>query len=259
MAQTFTTDALKVTLAYPFQDPDWKNKFLIGSALNFAAYFIPVVPGLPAYGYCAQIMRRIIVDKGEPHLPEWDDWGRLFGDGFKLLGVAFIYFLPLLLLFCGAYSLFFVPLMLASLAEEGGGPEGLVGALAVLGPFGFLGLFGLAMLLGLVTGLFLPVAVGHVIATDEFGAAFRFRQIWAIFRANLAGFLISYLLLLGAWYALSFVLSILYLTIIFCCLLPFILPPATFYAMIIASVLFARAYRDGVEAMPLAPEQSQAS
>jgi hypothetical protein len=250
MAQSFTTDALKNTLAYPFQDPKWKDKFLIGSLLTFAAYFLPIIPALPTYGYCAEIMRRIIVDKGEPYLPEWDDWNKLFGDGVKLFGVVFIYLLPLIVLFCAAYGAFFVPIFLGAMAEEGGAPEELPPLIGVLGPFGFMCMFGLLMILGLAIGMILPAAAGHVIATGDFAAGFRFSQIWTIFRANLAGFLISYVLLLGGWYALSFVMSILYLTIIFCCLYPFVLPPITFYTMIIASVLFGEAYRDGVEKVP---------
>jgi hypothetical protein len=253
MAQSFTTDALKTALAYPFQDPRWKDKFLIGSLLTLAGFVVPIIPVLPTYGYCAQIMRRIIVDKGEPYLPEWDDWGKLFGDGLKLFGVGLTYLLPVLVpLFCFYGFIFVIPFLAAVSDGKVSGGESdtmntIVAVLAVVGPFGFICLFGLIMLLGLSIGLFLPVAVGHVVATDEFAAGFRFREIWTLFRANLAGFLVSYIILMGGWYALSFVLGLLYLTIIFCCLYPFVLAPVSFYSMIIASVLFGEAYRDGAE------------
>jgi hypothetical protein len=108
-------------------------------------------------------------------------------------------------------------------------------------------MLGIGMLFGLIVSLIIPVAIGHVIATDEFAAAFRFREWWPIFRANLAGFLVSYALLIGFSIVLGFVFQILYLTIIFCCLYPFVLAPLTMYITIIWSVLFARAYRDGVQ------------
>jgi hypothetical protein len=45
----------------------------------------------------------------------------------------------------------------------------------------------------------------------------------------------------------------LYLTIIFCCLYPLILPPVWMYIGIISNVLFARAYREGVRKVAAQP------
>ena len=81
MSQSFSSEDLKQLFAFPFQDPRWQNKFLIGSLVVFAGFIIPLIPFFFVYGYMAQIMRRIIVEKGEPFLPEWDDWGKLFVDG----------------------------------------------------------------------------------------------------------------------------------------------------------------------------------
>jgi hypothetical protein len=106
----------------------------------------------------------------------------------------------------------------------------------------------LLMLTGLVI---VPVAAGHVIATNQFGAAFRVREWWSIFRANLSGYLITYVLILGFWMALSFAIQILYFTVIFCCLLPFVMAFVMMYVMIIASVLFAQAYEAGVKKLAL--------
>jgi len=81
--QSFTTDNLKALLTFPFEDDDWKNKFLIGSLIVFAGFAIPLIPFFFLYGYMMQIMRHIIVEKGKPFLPKWDDWGKLFVDGAK--------------------------------------------------------------------------------------------------------------------------------------------------------------------------------
>src|SRR3546814_6276942 len=68
------TTLFRSTLAkFTFTDPQWKNKFLIGGLLTLAGYALPILPLLFVYGYCAQIMRRIIIEKGEPYLPEWQD------------------------------------------------------------------------------------------------------------------------------------------------------------------------------------------
>ena len=110
----------------------------------------------------------------------------------------------------------------------------------------FLGTFGVGMLLMLAVSLILPVTVSHAVATDEFSAAFRVREWWDIFKANIAGFLIAYVILAGMWIALTLVLQIFYITIVLCCLVPFIMIFAYLYMMIIGSVMFGQAYRDGV-------------
>lgn len=250
MTQSFTSDSLQALAVYPFQTPDWKNKFLIGSLVVFASYIIPIIPLLALYGYAAQIMRRIIVENGEPFLPEWDDWGKLMTDGLKLLGAGLVYSLPGLILLCGGYAMMFGMVFSTSLWAESG-DEILPGLMGLFGSLGFFACFGLGMVLFLVAYIFLPPAVGHLIATDQFGAAFRWQEWWPIFRANLSGFLISYALLMGFWFVLSFALQILYFTIIGCCLLPFILPPVTIYMTLIGSSLFAQAYRIGLERLPI--------
>jgi len=252
VSQTYTTNDLKELFAYPFQDPEWKKKFLIGSLIVIGGYIVPIIPFVIIYGYIAQIMRRIIVEKGEPFLPEWDDWGKLLTDGFKLLGAMFVYMLPLFVVLFGGYIIFFVVFVFSASAgaevSRSGGEMPLIALLVPLvGGVGLSVLYGLVLLVALAIGLVLPAIMGHVIATDEFAAAFRVREWWAIFRANLGGFLIAYVILLAISSALNFVFVFIYLTVILCCLLPFLLGPLTMYIMAIYSVVFAEAYREGVE------------
>jgi hypothetical protein len=227
-------------------------KLFIGSLFILVGYFIPWLPLIFVYGYCAQIMHRIIVEQGTPFLPEWDNWGKLSIDGLKLLGVSFVYSLPFLLLFCGGSGLFLTTTILPGILS--GEPE-TTSSMMWLPPFiGMIiwfGTFSLAMVLGLAVGMVLPVAIGHVIATNEFAAAFRIREWWPIFRANLSGYLISYVLILGFWMVLNFAMQILYFTVVLCCLIPFMTISVLMYLMIIASVLFAQAYRAGAENMAL--------
>ena len=245
--QSTTSDDLKALFAFPFQDANWKNNFLIGSLIVLAGYIIPIIPFFIVYGYVAQIMRRIIVEKGQPYLPEWDDWGKMMVDGLKLLGAILIYSLPILILFCAGYL--FLILSIGLTASEGSGND--PSALAAIGPlagmFGFFCIFGVIMIFALAVGLVSPAIMGHVIATDEFSAAFRFNEWWSIFRANLGGFFIAYVIVLALYSALSFALSLMYLTVILCCLLPVIIGPATYYMLLISAVVFGQAYRDGVD------------
>src|SRR5512139_234770 len=96
--QSYTYSGLQDLFAFPFRDPNWKNKLLIGSLIALAGFVFPFVPWIFTYGYAAQIMRRIIVDKGEPFMPEWDDWNKLFNDGVRIGAAVFVYSFPFLII-----------------------------------------------------------------------------------------------------------------------------------------------------------------
>jgi len=253
MSQSFTTANLQALLAYPFRDPEWKKKFLLGSLITVAGFIIPIVPFAFIYGYMAQIMRRIIVDKGEPFLPEWKEWEKLLVDGFKILGAILIYTFPLMIIFMIGYMLMvFVPMMMgipltaaAEYGQEAGGA--MLGVMTVISVLGGVLLFGLGFLLSLAIGIVMPALIGHVVATDQFSAAFRLREWWAIFRANLRGFLLAYLIIWVISMALSSVYMVLYCTVILCCLMPFVMGPTTMYLLTIYGAIFGRAYREAVE------------
>jgi hypothetical protein len=254
MAQSFTSDDLQALASYPFKDANWKNKFLIGGLVSFLGYIIPLVPWFVFYGYGAQIMRRVIVEETEPFLPEWDDWGKLFTDGIKPVGVGFVYTLPIWLVFGVGYSFFFAAIFIGATAGAGSdSPPAWLVFLPMFAGLGFTATIGVGALLGLALGVFMPVVIAHVIATDDFAAAFRFNECWSLFRANVSGFTSSYFLLVALGIGLGFVMQILYFTIIGCCLLPFILPFFSYYMMLIWSVIFGRSYRVAVQQLKLSP------
>ncbi len=261
--QSFTTGNLQSLLGFSFADADWKNKFLIGSLIVLAGFAIPLIPFFFLYGYMVQIMRRIIVDKGDPYLPEWDDWGRLFVDGARLLGAVMVYALPLIvLMMLGFFIIFFLPMFGIPVAVMGGeeNPEAagaLVGILTLLSTLGFFVLMGVSMLLGLGIGVLMPAIMGHVVATDDFSAAFRIKEWWPIFKANVSGFVLAYLILIVISIILNSVLTFLYFTIILCCLVPFLTAPITMYIVVMSGALFGQAYRDGVEKLESQPGISE--
>jgi hypothetical protein len=55
-----------------------------------------------------RFMKQVIVDGEGPDLPEWRDWGALFLDGIKILGISLIYGLPAFLFIGGGYAMFFI-------------------------------------------------------------------------------------------------------------------------------------------------------
>ena len=94
--QSFIYEDLQHLFTFPFRDPRWKSKLLIGSLLSLAGFVLPFIPWIFIYGYAAQIMSRIIVDNDEPFLPEWEDWNRIFIDGLRLGVIILIFSLPFL-------------------------------------------------------------------------------------------------------------------------------------------------------------------
>lgn len=261
MAQSFTTQDLQDVFSYPFQDPHWKEKFLIGSLFAFLSIILSptiilaFVPAIFLYGYFARILRTVIVERVDPSLPEWDDWNDLFWDGARLLVVGLIYSLPIIVLFVLAYGSMFLMVLAGGLVEDaGGGGSPLVALVPMAGMFGFMGLFALGMLASILLGALVPVIYGHVIVKDQFRAAFRFGEWWAVLRANLGGFLIVYIVAMGLWMVASFALNILYMTLILCCLIPFALAPISVYLLVVTGALFGEAYRNGADRLSSPPE-----
>ena len=103
---TVSFEGVKQAVFFPFRGEKWGIKVLIGSALTFGSFIIPIIPVLPVFGYFGQIMKGIIIQEQDPEMPAWNDWGTLFLDGLKLLGAVIIYLLPALILGIGGYALF---------------------------------------------------------------------------------------------------------------------------------------------------------
>lgn len=238
------------TLTWAFKDTDWKNKFIIGSALAFAGTLIPPVGllgVLVVYGYALVIMRQVM--RGEaPTLPQWEKLGEMFVDGLKAGLSTLGYFIPGVLLFCCAYGSIFAAIFggaaLSSGARSGtsaGFPIAFIG-----GEIAFFVFFGLAMTIFIIGTVPSPVAVAQYARTGEIGAGYRVREVWQILRSNLVGYLLAWTIYVGLLYISSFVVFVAYGTIILCFLLPFIFAPISFYFALIYAVVFGMAYRDGI-------------
>jgi hypothetical protein len=187
------------------------------------------------------------VEGKAPSLPEWDDLGRFFQDGIKLFGAGFIYMIPSTLLMGVGYLGMLIPLFLLEanmLSEYQASMYMIVGYLA-----GF-GLMGVGAMIAMVTGLLLPVAGIHLVVKDDFSAAFKFRQIWHIFKANWSGFLVAFLIIIGASIFLYYGSYFIVATVILCCLYPFILSFMSAYLGVVGVALFGDAYRVSIQNLP---------
>jgi hypothetical protein len=238
-------------LSYPFIGREAQKNFLVGSLLMLAGFFIPLIPVFIVYGYISRIMKQVIAGE-KASMPTWDDWNTLFTDGLRLYGVRIIYALPLMLLLFTVMAIYFGGLFLILLQDE---PS--TNALFAL-IMAFVCIMALMFPLGIVLSMFAYPAGAHTVAKQSFSAGFHVGEWWPILRHNLGGFA----MMIGITYVISIAFSILiqvlYITIIFACLLPLIMPAFMFYMILIMEPMAAQAYREGREkaAQPAANARS---
>jgi len=242
MAESTQTTQIKESLAFVFEDPRWFQKLLIAAVLIFL-WFIPFIPMIILLGYMARIMRGIIQDNKDPFLPQWTDFNQLFRDGFQVLIAYLVYTLPIMLILAVGYGSFFLPFLTTEMLTAG---EGVEGAIIIIGYLIGLGLMGIGFLVAIAGGIFIPVAVCRVVDRGQIRAAFEFREIWQVFKANWSGFLLAYLVVIGGSMMAYYGSQLLILTVILCCLYPLVLSLIGAYLSIVSSALFANAYRDGL-------------
>ena len=95
------------------------------------------------------------------------------------------------------------------------------------------------------TGGFAGIKRKSVADTDEFAAGFRIRDWWAILRANISGFIAAFAIYYVSSMVLGLAIQIVGMTMIFACLLPFLLPAITMYSLLIMYTTIAQAYKVG--------------
>jgi hypothetical protein len=253
MIQPFSTTQIKQVFSFPFADPHWQNKIIIGLAVMLAATFIPILPILVLYGYIYQIMHRVIVEDGELHLPEWGDLGKLFKDGWRFFCVSFLYHLPACLLLFAGLALYFGGL-LGFMIQIENDPN----TTHVFWFFLTIGLFWICLTVGSllygVVSFFIPPALGHTVANDSFKAGFEFSGWWPIFKANFGGFCLALMIDIGLLAVIITVNQLLYMSMILICLMYVVGIAGGFYFLLVSSGLNALVYREGVEKIKSIPD-----
>jgi hypothetical protein len=243
------------SFTFPFKDPKWGNKALVGSLLTLAGYVIPIIPTLFVLGYIVRLMRHTI-DTGEAALPEWDEWGDLGLKGLYYLIVYLVYLLPGVILLTSAVMTFFAGSFVSGLREAGDvgqGPRPWFGTFGAVSTLMAVSMFLLSLLALLAGWLAAPVALARLAATDSLAAAFELDRIWRIVRAELGDLALAWALSLGLSYAMGMVVAVLYYTVCLCLLVPFISAPFSFYKRVFRMTLFAQIYRRGTLLRPAAP------
>jgi len=233
-------------LSFPFQDERWVRKILIASGL-FLLSFIPVIPLVLLLGYAAEIVRGVAVDGKPPALPEWGDLSSLFKSGIRLFGVGLIYLIPSIVFFGIGYLAIITPVILVDIGVFADLEAMVVFAVACIVGVGFIGI---GAIISLLTGLILPVAITHTAVKADFQEAFKLKEIWALLKANLGGFVVAFLILLGTGVVLYYGANLLAATIILCCLYPFAIGIMSAYLLLVGAGFFGNAYRISVKNLP---------
>ncbi len=247
---------LEETLMMPLKDENGVTKFLIGAALIFAGGIIPILPTLFFLGYLYRIHHRVVNEQSGPLMPEWDDWGKLLTDGLKYLGAMLIYLAPALVLMFGGYVVMFGSTFGMALVAEAAGSDGEpLGVLMMLVMFASIALIMLGVLLSLVIGVLTPAGLVHMSVKDTFAAAFRVNEWGKIMRANLSGYILALLIILGLTIIGTMAAQFLYVTVVLCCLMPFVLSAVYYYIGVVSANLFAEAYLKGQARLDQPPAQ----
>lgn len=224
-------------LSFPFRDERWQNKLLIGGVVALVGSFIwPLV--LPLWGYMIDIMRRAEIS-GELSLPEWDDWGRLFGDGLRVFVVGFVYMLPVGLLLCIGYGLMLLMLPLSLNAEQS--PE--LVTLGLASQFVGFFFFALAMIPMLFLMVLMAVALTRMVAHESLGAAFQFGEVWRLTRRGFKHYALALVISMGAYMLLAFVIMAVIYSMICACLTPFLAAGLSLYLLVLTGGALGLAYR----------------
>jgi hypothetical protein len=163
--------------SYVFEDKQWIGKIVIGAVLSFFSFLLIPIPLL--IGWAVGITRNVMDDFEDP-MPAWENWGKLFSDGLKVLAAQLVYTLPFWILMCiaGAFA-----------AAAGSSSEGL----QALGVIGFAGLICVLLVFSIVLFFISPAIIIQYVRSDDFGACFRFSEVLAIARDNIADIIIAFL------------------------------------------------------------------
>lgn len=161
---------LKENIVFPFSDPSWITKTLIGIACQLLVFTSPAL-----MGYQLAIIRQTANGEDEK-LPEFEGFGDLWVRGFKVMLVLMV----LALVPTGVMIGMAVTGVMAAGSDGGGG----IGALFM----GLGGLFALACFL--LLALVIPAMMLRFAMTNQVSSFFEFSTIMADIRQGLGDYLL---------------------------------------------------------------------
>ncbi len=160
-----------LSFSYIFKDQDWFRKLLIPAL----CMLIPIVGWMVSLGWALRVAKNVM-DGVENPLPELEFGGDILRGFFAFL-ISFIYSLPVSIL--------------STISGWVSNWHFYNNDAAMLGMGLMTGVLGLvAFALGLVTTFLSLGAIANYIAKDDFGAAFRFGEVWRVVTANVGDWIL---------------------------------------------------------------------
>jgi hypothetical protein len=212
---------------FVFDDEDWIKKLAIGGGVALLAiilmpvFLLGLLFFLPLNGYMVEVIRNVRDGQSRP-LPEWNDFGGLFKTGFFVALIAFIYFLPAIVLSCGSGLAQSAPEFVDSDAA---------GTLLVLGTC----LSCVQIIFSLAASLIFPAGLIRYAQYDTFGSAFQFGEIFSFIRNNIGDYIIAIILSWVASFIAVFGLILCVIGVFF----------TTFWAILVSANLYGQLAREG--------------
>ncbi len=172
------------SFGFVFEDDQWITKILLAAAILLLGLLfswlllIPLILALALLaGYGVEITRRVL--QGQlSGLPEWDNWGDLLAEGFKVIVIGIVYALPIIVIsIC-------LGIPIGIFSENTPELSSLFSTL----------LSCVSLLYAIAMSIVLPAAIAFYVAHDDLGAAFRFGEVFAFVRDNLSNYLITFLM-----------------------------------------------------------------
>jgi len=200
---------------FVFEDPQWPVKIVIGGLFYIAAMFIVGIFFI--LGYLARMTRNIVAGNPRP-LPDWNDLGEYFTEGFMLAMVALVYTLPIFLL----VGVLVIPVVLLE-GRSGQEAANMMASCLVMA----------VVPLSLLASLIIPAALVRGMAENRPFAGLEVGKVIRFIRENLTNYLLAVMI-----YILSSVLS--QLGVILVCVGVFF---TAFWAQVVSTAAFADAYR----------------
>lgn len=189
--------AVELATRTPLNDEKVAGKVLVGGVL----WLIPVV-NLVCLGFLAEVMRRTA--RGNPGLPEWQDWADMLWDGLFVLLITLCYL----------------------------GPPVAVSVVVRDLPLAFI----MTILMTLAVALLVPMAVVRYVVTDRLTAALSLREVLRDIRAASPVYSVGCIMALGLYVVVGLFGLVPYVGV-------FIWAIGGFYASIVLAVLFGEIYR----------------
>lgn len=196
---------------FPFRDPNWATKLLIGTV--FAAFSVLLI-GIPVVsGYCIELMQRVRRHEKYP-LPEWKDVGVKFIVGLKYNVTMVIYYIPVFILI--------IPLILLCVLSGIHGPYAAeVFCRTVALPIILIVVIPYSLLIAILT----PVISAKFAERERIGDALRVNEVFRGFRNHWQDVVVAAAICFGvrmfAWVGIILLLVGILLTVFYSYLVSF--------------------------------------